>query len=63
MKVLDFNDNYLLVANDQKTFLLHSPSLAVISECSGTSRLGSLQYSTGIAALGASSQVRFHGNT
>lgn len=61
MQVLDYNDVYLLATSEQKTFLFKCPNLTLVSEIVGSYRLGSLQYGTGIAALSASSQVRFHG--
>ena len=51
----------MLATSDSKTYLFKCPNMSLISECAGNYKVGSLQYNTGIAALGASSQVRFYG--
>lgn len=63
MKILDYNDKYILASSpkEQKTYLLHNPTFIVVSDCPSYFRIGSLQYSTGVAVFGTYSQVRFHG--
>ena len=63
MKILDTTNKLILTSSStqNKTYLLHNPTLSIISTYPNYYRIGSLQYSTCIAALGTSSQVHFYG--
>lgn len=61
MELLSYNQKYALFASEEKTVLMEMGSFQIAGELDLGSRLGYLQYGTGIAALISGSKVRLYG--
>lgn len=63
MNLVCFNDKYGLFSDDKLTYLLEIPSFGNRGSLEMITKIGYLQYATGIAALVCQSKIRIYGNS
>jgi hypothetical protein len=63
MNLLAFNQKYALFSNEERTWLLEVGLFGRAGVLELPTKLGHLQYGTGIAALVSSSKVRIYGRS
>jgi len=62
MNLISYNQKLCLFSTDTTTFLYDIPKFQLKGSLEVKTKIGALQYATGIAALVNQSKVRMHGN-
>jgi hypothetical protein len=62
MNLVCYNDKFLIFSDDKLTYFLEMLSFAIKGSLDMISKIGYLQYGTGIAALVCQSKIRIYGS-